>query len=441
MQHVIVVGGGLGGLLVAAELRRRGGTPVVLEASDEPGGVARTIHQDGFLLEPAAGSLLLPNPDLTPIFEAAEVPFVAARREAHTRFVFDRGTLFEIPESPAFLFSRLVSWRAKLRAAAEPWVKTPPPAGEESILDFFTRRFGRDVGRLGANLMAHGVFAGDPASLSIQAAFPRMVALEEAAGSVVRGGLRRRKERPAGAQRASVHVARDGMAGIAARLAAYLGEGFRPNSRVKAVRPDGDGRWQIAWEGGTETADAVVVALPPALAAPLLPQPLSSLLVDRPVAAVAVVGLGGPAGSLRLPTGFGALAGPDSGIRALGILFESEYAPGRAPSGFQLAKGIYGGAADPGIMARSDEELAALMSAELGRITGRTVDPTWVRVRRSSIPQYPIGHIAWMSQVDEHVTSLGGLHLAGWGYRGIGVSSLGADAARIGATLDREHGR
>ncbi len=189
MQHVIVVGGGLGGLLVAAELRRRGGTPVVLEASDEPGGVARTIHQDGFLLEPAAGSLLLPNPDLTPIFEAAEVPFVAARREAHTRFVFDRGTLFEIPESPAFLFSRLVSWRAKLRAAAEPWVETPPPAGEESILDFFTRRFGRDVGRLGANLMAHGVFAGDPASLSIQAAFPRIVALEEAAGSVVRGGL------------------------------------------------------------------------------------------------------------------------------------------------------------------------------------------------------------------------------------------------------------
>ena len=203
--------------------------------------------------------------------------------------------------------------------------------------------------------MAHGVFAGDPASLSIQAAFPKMVALEAAAGSIVKAGLQKRKERPAGIPRATVHVAPDGMAGVAARLAAYLGEGFRPNNPVRAVRRGDDGRWQVAWDGGTESANTVVVALAPAQAAPLVPQPLSDLLTDRPLAAVAVVGLGGPTDSFRLPTGFGALAGPDSGIRALGILFESEYAPGRAPSGFQLAKGIYGGAADPGIMGRSDE--------------------------------------------------------------------------------------
>ncbi|MDH3296404.1 MAG: protoporphyrinogen oxidase, partial [Acidimicrobiia bacterium] len=436
-QSVIVVGGGLGGLLVAAEVKRRGGTPLVLEASDEPGGVARTIRQDGFLLEPAAGSLLLPNPDLTPIFEAAGVPLVAARPEARTRFVFERGNLFEVPESPRFLFTRLVSWPAKLRAAGEPWVKAPPPDGEESLLDFFTRRFGRDVGRLGANLMAHGVFAGDPASLSIQATFPKLAALEAAAGSVVRGGLRRRKERPAGAPRASVHVAPDGMAGLAAQLAAYLGETVRPNSPVKAIRPEAGGSWQVVWAGGTETAETVVVALTPAEAAPLVPEPLSSLLSDRPAAPVAVVGLGGPTDSFRLPTGFGALAGPDSGIRALGILFESQYAPGRAPDGFQLAKGIYGGTADPDIMTRSDEELAALMEAELGRVTGKAVDPTWVVVRRSSIPQYPIGHTNWLDQVDKHLAHLPGLHLAGWGYRGIGVSSLGADAARLGALLDR----
>ncbi|MFH2071623.1 MAG: protoporphyrinogen oxidase [Actinomycetota bacterium] len=437
MRDVIVVGGGLGGLLVAADVRRRGGDPILLEASNRPGGVAQTIREDGFLLEPAAGSLLLPNPDLTPILEAAGVSFVAAHREARTRFVYDRGTLFEVPESPKFLFTRLVSWRAKWRAAREPWVTTPPPAGEESLLGFFTRRFGLDVGRLGADLMAHGVFAGDPASLSIQAAFPRLVALEQAAGSVVKGGLQRRKQRPAGTRRPSVHVAPEGMAAIAARLAAYLDDEFRPNHPVTAVRRSDGGRWIVEWDGGTESADAVVVALAPAQASPLLPEPLAGLLTGRPLAPVAVVGLGGPATSLRLPTGFGALTGPDSGIRALGILFESEYSPDRAPSGFQLAKGIYGGAADPGIMEESDEAIAALMSRELGRITGRTVEPTWVRVRRSSIPQYPVGHAAWMDQVDEQLAHLPGLHLAGWGYRGIGVSSLGADAARIGAALDR----
>ncbi len=147
------------------------------------------------------------------------------------------------------------------------------------------------------------------------------------------------------------------------------------------------------------------------------------------------MGLGGLEESLQLPRGFGALAGPHSGIRGLGILFESEYAPGRAPEGHQLAKGIYGGGADPGIMDKTDDEIAALMCGELGRIVGRTADPGWIRVVRSSIPQYPIGHVAWLRQVDEQLAALPGLHLAGWGYRGIGVSSLGADAARIATSV------
>ncbi|MFH1105407.1 MAG: protoporphyrinogen oxidase, partial [Actinomycetota bacterium] len=364
VRHVVVVGGGLGGLLAGAELRRRGAQTLVLEAGDRPGGVARTVREDGFLLEPAAGSLLLPNPDLSPIFEAAGIDVDPTLKGARTRFVYDRRHLFEIPESPKFLFTRLVSWRAKLQAAREPWIKTPPPDGEESLLGFFTRRFGSAVGRLGAELMAHGVFAGDPSSLSIQAAFPKLVALEVEAGSVVKGALARRKTREKGTPRASVHVAPKGMADVAAQLAAYLGDGFRSGSPVRAVIPE-DGGWRVDWAGGSEDADAVVVALSPGQAAEIVPGSLADLLTGRPVAPVGVVGIGGPSGSLRLPAGFGALAGPDAGIRALGILFESQYASGRAPEGHELAKGIYGGAADPKIMSRSDEELVALMVREL----------------------------------------------------------------------------
>jgi oxygen-dependent protoporphyrinogen oxidase len=434
VADVIVVGGGLAGLLTGAEMKRRGLQPLVLEGTALVGGVAQSVVDDGFLLEPAAGSLLLPNPDLDPVMEAAGVEFAAAKPEARTRFVYDRGTLFEVPESPKFLFTKLVSLRAKLRAAREPWITTPPPDGEESLLGFFTRRFGRDVGLLGASLMAHGVFAGDPAALSIQAAFPKMVALEAEAGSVIRGAMQRRKARPEDTPRARVHVAPGGMVGVSGQLETYLGGDLRLSAPVAAVRRDGDG-WQVEWDGGSETAPAVIVALAPNQAAPLLPDPLGGLVADRPVAPVAVVGLGGPAESFRLPDGFGVLAGPDAGIRALGILFESSYAAGRAPEGYQLAKGIYGGAADPDIMSRSDEEIVSLMSKELGLVVGTVIEPTWTRVVRSSIPQYPLGHAAWLADVDRALAELPGLHVAGWGYRGIGVSSLGADAVRLGDVL------
>ena len=60
-MKVAVVGGGLGGLLVAAELRRRGAHPTLFEASDRVGGVAATRVGDGFTFEPAAGSFPLPH--------------------------------------------------------------------------------------------------------------------------------------------------------------------------------------------------------------------------------------------------------------------------------------------------------------------------------------------------------------------------------------------
>ncbi|MEE1570810.1 MAG: NAD(P)-binding protein, partial [Acidimicrobiales bacterium] len=67
---VVVVGAGLGGLLVASEVARRGGRPLVLEAGPVPGGVAATVRDEDYLLEPAAGSFLLPHAHLTPILES-----------------------------------------------------------------------------------------------------------------------------------------------------------------------------------------------------------------------------------------------------------------------------------------------------------------------------------------------------------------------------------
>jgi phytoene desaturase len=59
---VAIVGGGLSGLSTAAALQRLGVSDVVvLEGADRPGGVARTIHADGYTLEPAAGTLQLPQ--------------------------------------------------------------------------------------------------------------------------------------------------------------------------------------------------------------------------------------------------------------------------------------------------------------------------------------------------------------------------------------------
>ncbi len=431
---VIVVGGGLGGLLVACEVARRGGRPLVLEAGPRGGGVAATIREDGFLLEPAAGSLLLPHPHLTPILESAGATVVPAEPAARRRYVYDRGTLFELA-GPGAVATRLVSARSKLRLLREPWVRARTVCADESLHSFLARRLGPEVGRLGATLMAHGVFAADPDLLSARAAFPALVALEDRAGSMVRGGLARRRDRPKGAPRASVHVAPHGMAGLASELATHLGDGFRPDWTVDAVQRDGD-EWLVTGPG-EERAPSVVVALEPTAAARLVPEPIPALLAEARSAPVAVVGLGGRSADLPVPTGFGALAGPDADVRALGLLFESSYAPGRAPARHRLLKGIYAGSADPSAFALSDEQLVALAVEEAGTILGVPLQPSWTRVVRHTpgIPQYQVGHPTWLDRLDEATAGFPGLHLAGWAYRGVGVSSLAQHATALAETV------
>lgn len=436
MKDAIVVGGGLGGLIVGADLKRRGKDVLVLEATDAPAGVAASIREEGFLLEPGAGSLLWPNAELEPIFAAAGIEMLPANPEAKARFVYQKGTLFRIPESPAIAFSGLLSWGSKFQAIREPWIKTPPPGEEESIEGFFTRRFGAGLGRVASTLMAHGVFAGDPAGLSIRAAFPKMVALEDEAGSLIRGMLARMKQREKGAPRASVHVPPRGMLGVAEDLVAYLGDSFRTNQRVTGLRKADDG-WMVE-AGESFNARNVVLALAPHDASRLVPDDVASLMEDAVVAPVAVVGIGGRAADVPIPAGFGALIGPDADVRVLGILMESQYAPGRAPELHHLAKGIYGGAADPDVMGRSDDELIQLMIDETSHVIGTRVQPTWTRVVRHDpgIPQYNIGHVGWMRKLDEAVAAHPGLHLTGWGYRGIGVSGLGVEANRLAELID-----
>ena len=50
-SDVLVVGAGISGLVAAVELKRRGFSVQVLEASDNVGGRIRTDVVDGFLLD------------------------------------------------------------------------------------------------------------------------------------------------------------------------------------------------------------------------------------------------------------------------------------------------------------------------------------------------------------------------------------------------------
>lgn len=432
--RVTVVGGGFGGLFVASELLARGVDDlVVLDGNPAPGGVARTICRDGYELEPGVGTVMLPHPHLTPVLDHAGVALTPAI-DAGTRYVYTRGRLVAVPSSPRALLAPLVPWPAKLRAAGEPFIRTPPRSADESIAEFLARRLGDGMGATLAWLAASGVFAGDPRRLSMASSFPAFPALEQLGGSIVGGGVKRFRRRAPGARRPTSHVPpKGGMAAIAEAIATRLGDSYRPDSPVESVRPAGDG-WEVRGPVNHH-ADHVVLATSPPVAAGLLEGTLADRL-DRAVSApVVVVGIGADRSGFELPPGFGVLTGPAAGTATLGILFESSYAPHRAPTGKALVKAIVGGATRREVIEWDDDRVVATVREDLRQILGLEVSPSFVEIIRHprGIPQYEVGHGAWLAEVA--MATPPGLHLTGWGYRGVGVAHLATNAVRLAESI------
>lgn len=432
-MSVVVIGGGLSGLFTALAIAQRGeGDVVVLEKAGLPGGVAGTIERDGFMLEQAVGSMTLPHPDLSPLLDMIGVEMRAASPEASARHLFTGGRLVELQASPGLLLAPIVSWPARLRVLLEVWQRDGRPDPEETLAAFFERHFGREAGGLIAWLLASGVFAGDPRRLSVRAAFPQLAALETEHGSLLRGATKRRRHRPRGMPRPGLHYPAAGMKGLAEAAARFLGSRYRGGFAVDMVRRDGD-LWVV--QGPEEMrAESVVIATHPHDAAALVDDELGSHLRRTVTAPVAVVGLGGR-GRDMIPNGFGALIGPDVDLATVGILFESSYAPERAPDDSWLIKVILGGATEPAIV--DDDRLAGRAQAEAEHVLGSRLEPSFVEVVRHvrGIPQYEVGHEHWRSDLSDLLAARPGLHLTGWGYRSIGITQLATEARAMGANL------
>ncbi len=436
-MRVVVVGAGLAGLFTACELIARGVDDiVVVDDSPYPGGVTRTIVRDGFTLEPGAGSIVLPHPDLSPLLDQIGARLVAAQPASSVRYVYTDDRLVAIPASPRALLVPALPMAAKVRALLEPLVRSNSPS-EESLDSFCRRRFGTAAGSLIAWLMASGVFAGDPRQISVEAAFPALINLEDS-GSILLGAMRKRRARTG--PKPSSYIPVGGMSALAGSAARLLGDRLRASFRVESVHEE-NGGWLVR---GPEplAADAVVIATDPREAAGILGGELADLLANAASIPVVVVGLGGLDSEVQIPEGFGALVDSDESMIIRGVLFESSYAPERAPEGSWLLKVIAGGSIAPGVVDWEEGRLVERVVLEASRVVGVHLDPTFIEVvrHRRGIPQYEVGHMRWLAGIDALVTARPGLTLTGWGYRGVGVAQIAADARVIASKLASELG-
>mgnify|MGYP005842769721 CR=1 FL=1 len=365
------------------------------------------------------------------------------------------------------LLGGLLSWPGKIRAGIGALLgHAPPPEDkEETIREWVTRILGEEVFLRCIDPFVSGVYAGNPETLSMKAALGKIARIENYAysigwnkfGAIFYGGLKRQveltKERKANPpapewpefEYGNPGSFKEGLSTLPNAIKKELGDKVKLQWKLKKLEKEGDGNFKATFEtpSGTEIVKAkTVVSTAPAHALggvldPVLPK--ASVLVDKvrkeidrvgiyypPVCAVTVaypknsfkdIELDNGFGNLQNLPGFGVLNPRTEGVRTLGTLWSSSLFPGRAPKDYNLLLNYIGGSRDVSLAELSEEEIINEVDKGCRQVLLKADAPPpkvlGLKVWPTAIPQYELGHLDIIKELEEAERKVPGLWVCG----------------------------
>ncbi len=228
------------------------------------------------------------------------------------------------------------------------------------------------------------------------------------------------------------------MATLPETLTARLGGSIRKGADVVAMTRNGNA-WRLALASGDSIdADAVICAAPAYAASRIMAAiapAAAKILGAISYASAATVNLtfresdfDGP------PRAFGFVVPSSEHRRIIAGSFSSLKFEGRAPAGAFLARAFVGGEMSREMMQLGDDAMVAAVRGEFRDLLGVSAAPGFAEVRRwpESMPQYEVGHLARVAEIERAVAEIPAFAIAGAAYRGVGIPDClrsGEDAA------------
>jgi protoporphyrinogen/coproporphyrinogen III oxidase len=439
MRSVAIIGAGITGLTAAFYLKRKGVAVTVYEASGRVGGVIQSLRQDGYLAEFGPNTLLETSPKIGQLVRDAGL---ASRRldpdpKAEARYVVRYQRPIAMPGSPlGFFTTDLFTLKAKLAVLREPFVAPRRDGVEESIAQFVVRRFNQEFLDHAIDALVAGIYAGDPYKLSVTHAFPKLKALEDNYGSMIKGqifGARERKRRGEVAKdRAAKFSFDEGLQVLPDTLAAQLGGAVKLNTAVTGLTQTRDG-WSLTLrEGGgefrAEHSKAIYCGTAFKLAELVMEAKQAVSLAafsDIRYPPVASVVLGFRREDVTHPCeGFGMLIPKIEGFKILGTIFSSSLFPNRAPAGHLTLTSYVGGERYPELASLPPEQLYEIVGQDLRVLLGVRGKPTFRHcvIYPRAIPQYNVGYGRYRDLMTAIEGKSPGLFLAGHYRDGVSLS-------------------
>ena len=461
-RTVAVIGGGIAGLSAAWSLvsdRQADADVIVYESSPSVGGKLRLNEIEGLSLDAGAESMLAVRPEAIALTKAVGLGSSIVNPATTSAAVYSRGELRPLPtglisgiptDLRALAASDVLSVPGLLRIPLDHVLPKTSIPGDVSVGDYVATRMGREVVDRLVEPMLGGVYAGRAEELSLEMTVPALYRLARRERSLLAAAKEARKTgaAPSGARRGPVFA---GISGGVGRLPIALAERLERRgvtidrgTEVTGIRRTSRGWRVLTGEKGDRegrTVDAIVLAVPAPVAAKLLRKVNSGAAAGLDTVGYASVALTtflyAPEEVSAKVQGSGFLVPPVEGFGVKAATFASRKWAWVARSGavgrkrgsdkrsFMVVRASLGRFGEPGLLQRSDEELAALAAKELTQLAGLPAKPLVSRVNRwdDALPQYTVGHRGRMALVREALVDTPGLVVCGAAYDGVGIAA------------------
>ncbi len=387
---IAIIGAGISGLSLAYFLQKQKIPYLLFEKKENehsPGGFIQSVREKEYLYELGPNSLLCDD-FLLQWLNELELwdEIVEANPSSKNRFIFKNGKYQKLPSSPLSIFwNSFFSWKAKKQIFREPKINSKT-FSEETLTQFFERRFGREVVDYVLDPFVSGIYAGNPDELLLQYTFPFLAELEQKHGSIIRGLKKNKLER-----KKSISF-RNGMQTLPKKLAEKVKITYCKGG-VQSVFKNINS-WEIITAEQNFKAEKIVITTPAYITADIL-QKIDFFLAENlkkiTYAPMIVVHTIFYKNLFKKPVnGFGALHPYKEKLFTLGHLWSSSVFEGRCKENEVLFTSFVGGSRGVEKTLLDDNTLMSKVQKEIREIYQIDSLPILQKITRwqKAIPQY-----------------------------------------------------
>lgn len=435
MKDVIIIGAGIAGLSTGFELQKNNIDFQILETSDRVGGVIETLKTGNCLIESGPNTFSSFSQDLLDLVNelGIEEELIEASSSSKKRYIYLNNQLMPLPSNLSeFFHTQILTKKAKWTIFEELFIEKEEK--EESVEDFITRRFGREVLKNVIQPFLNGIFAGDVKKLSANSVFPKLKDLESRHKSILLGLiLSNSKQFFNPSKKLTLYSFKEGMEFLVQEIYKKIKNKVTLNTKDIEITRAKD-CFIVTFKVNNKTINyptSSVLFATPAYSvlnySHLFPSKHFLELFNIEYAPISSVNQAIDRSKLNMDLdGFGFLSTKEPHRKLLGAIWTSSIFPSRAPSDKALLTSYIGGVHYKKITDQSNEEIQTIVTKELCETLHisdhHALETINIKTYINAIPQYNIGHLERVKKVETLMDKNYGLFFTGNYFQGISIN-------------------